>query len=254
MSNTDFSNEQLNRYSRHILLPEIDLEGQHRISRSKVAIIGAGGLGSPIALYLAASGVGQLSIVDHDSVDLGNMQRQIIYTSHDIGRGKSRSAAAALDRLNPDIRITSIESYATPKLLSELADSHDIIVDASDNFDTRFAINSACFAQHTPLVSGAAIRFQGQVSVFNPNNPTSPCYRCLYDDDEYDTIENCSDRGIFAPLTGIIGSIQASETLKLITTAGTPFTGQLLTINALTMQIRTLTVQKDPKCPICSDR
>ena len=253
MPDIDFSNEQLSRYSRHILLPEIDLEGQRRISQAKVAIIGAGGLGSPAAMYLAASGVGKLTIVDHDTVDLGNLQRQIAYKTSDIGHNKSRSTAAALTQLNPEIRIEAVTNYATPEILKELAGTHDILIDACDNFETRFAINSACHNQQTPLVSGAAIRFQGQVSVF-PFDAATPCYRCLYEADSTETQETCADRGIFAPLTGIVGSIQAAEALKLLTRAGTPLTSRLLTIDALTMSIRPIQVKKDPKCPVCGDR
>ena len=254
MPDSDFSNEQLARYSRHILLPEIDIEGQQRISRSRIAIIGAGGLGSPAALYLAASGIGQLSIIDHDEVDLGNLQRQIAYTINDLGSKKSQTLVKALHQLNPDIALRASNDYATQATLSSLAKEHDLIIDASDNFETRFAINEACQHSQTPLISGAAIRFEGQVCVFDPTTPESACYHCIYNKESEDPHESCSDRGIFSPLTGIIGSIQAAEALKFITGAGTTLMNRLLSVDAMTMQFRLTKVAKDPKCPTCSGR
>ncbi len=254
MPDSELSDEQLQRYSRHLLLPQIDLEGQQRITQSKVAIIGVGGLGSPAALYLTASGIGNLTIVDHDNIDLGNLQRQITYTTSNLGESKTRITAARLGELNPETQVQSIDQYATPAALDDIAHHHDIVIDASDNFATRFAINRACHTHKTALVSGSAIRFQGQISVFNFTTPSSPCYRCLYSEESQDAEESCSDRGIFAPLTGIIGSMQAAEALKLITGAGTPLSGTLLTIDALTMKIRTTRLPKDPKCPLCGGR
>ncbi len=254
MPDSDLSNEQLARYSRHILLPEIDIEGQQRISQSRIAIIGAGGLGSPAALYLAASGVGQLSIIDHDEVDLGNLQRQIAYTTNNLGEKKSITLVKTLHQLNPDISLRASDSYATQTTISSLAKEHDLIIDASDNFETRFAINEACQRNQTPLVSGAAIRFRGQVCVFDPSTPESACYHCIYNKESTEPQESCSDRGVFSPLTGIIGSIQAAEALKLITGAGTTLINKLLSVDALTMYFRLTKVAKDPKCPTCSGR
>jgi molybdopterin/thiamine biosynthesis adenylyltransferase len=252
MSQPELSDQQLSRYSRHLLLPEIDLAGQARLGQASVVIIGAGGLGSPAAMYLASSGVGHITLVDDDSVDLGNLQRQIAFRNNDLEQSKAERLGAALQALNPEIEIIAHCRRADSDLLAQLAAGADALLDCSDNFDTRFATNQASLATNTPLISGAAIRFQGQVSSFDPRQSTSPCYRCLYHERDDAPQETCRDRGIFAPLVGIIGSIQAAETLKILLGIGQPLTGRLLTLNALSMTPRLANLPKDPHCPACS--
>ena len=251
MSHTGLTDEQLNRYSRHLLLPEIDLDGQQRLSQSKVVVVGAGGLGGPACLYLTSSGVGQITIFDHDHVDLGNLQRQITYSSNDVGKAKASQLKNALLSLNKEIEVIALNERAEGERLAQAINDADAVVDACDNFDTRFAINAACIASKKPLISGAAIQFQGQVSVFNPNKADSPCYRCLYRD-ENEPHQTCRDLGVFAPLTGIIGSIQAAETLKVLLGLEQTLVGRLLLFDAKTMTPRTIKIPKDPDCPICS--
>ena len=251
MSHTGLTDEQLNRYSRHLLLPEIDLNGQQRLSQSKVVVIGAGGLGGPACLYLASSGVGQITIFDYDHVDLGNLQRQIAYSNNDVGKAKASQLKNTLLGLNPEIEVIALNERAEGERLAQAINNADAIIDACDNFDTRFAINEACVASKKPLISGAAIQFQGQVSVFNPNKADSPCYRCLYRD-ENEPRQTCRDLGVFAPLTGIIGSIQAAETLKVLLGLEQTLVGRLLLFDAKTMTPRTIKIPKDPDCPICS--
>jgi len=254
MSTAELSNNQLNRYSRHLLLPEIDLAGQARLSQAKAVIIGAGGLGSPVAMYLASSGVGHITIFDNDSVDLGNLQRQIAFKNKDIGQEKAQCLRNTLLELNPEIEVEAICHRADKNQLNQTANNTDILIDCCDNFDSRFAINQASLTNKTPLVSGAAIRFQGQVAVFDPRTKDAPCYQCLYNEDEPDQAQQtCHDRGVFAPLVGIIGSIQAAEALKVILNIGAPLTGQLLTIDALNMSPRRLKLSKDPSCPACGN-
>ncbi len=252
MSTTEFSDEQLSRYSRHLLLPEIDLTGQTNLKKASAAIIGAGGLGSPAALYLASSGIGHLQIIDDDNIELGNLQRQIAFRNNDIGQPKATRLRNTLLDLNPEIEIQAISKRADQALLNEIATRSDILLDCSDNFTTRFAINQASLATKTPLISGAAIRFQGQISVFDPRQDDTPCYRCLYREEADSTEETCRDRGIFAPLVGIIGSMQAAEAIKLLLEIGQPLTAQLLTIDALSMSLRRIKLPKDPHCPACS--
>jgi adenylyltransferase/sulfurtransferase len=246
------SNDQLNRYSRHLLLPEIDLAGQTRLANTKALVIGAGGLGSPAAMYLASSGVGRITIFDHDEVDLGNLQRQIAFRTDDIGAQKAARLRQTLLELNPEIEVEAFCQRAEGGALTQAVAAADVVIDASDNFDTRFAINQACFTTNTPLVNGAAIRLQGQVTVFDPRQQDSPCYHCLYREEESLPQESCRDRGIFAPLVGIIGSIQAAEALKLLLGLGQPLTGRLLLLDALTMTPKVVNLLKDPDCPICS--
>jgi adenylyltransferase/sulfurtransferase len=244
--------EQLLRYSRQIMLPSIGFEGQERLLASRVLVIGLGGLGAPVSMYLAAAGVGTLILVDFDKVDLSNLQRQIIHTTERIGMPKVESARETLTDLNPDCHIISLNRQLEGSELQQQVEQVDLVVDCSDNFTTRFAVNDACVASRTPLVSGAAIRMEGQLSVFS-GQPGDPCYRCLYGDaGELD--ETCSANGVLAPLVGIIGSLQATEALKLLTGAGTPLTGRLLLLDALEMQCRTLTLKPDPGCPVCSGR
>ena len=241
--------QELLRYSRQIMLPEIDLAGQRRLLNAKILIIGLGGLGSPAAMYLAAAGIGTLTLVDHDQVDIGNLQRQIAHRTRDIGRQKVDSAAETLAAINPLCRIVSIPRQLDPDGLSEAVAAAEVVLDCSDNFATRFAVNAACVDAETPLVSGAAIRWEGQVSVFTGRRG-EPCYRCLYaagDEPE----ESCSANGVVAPLVGIIGATQATEAIKLLTGAGHTLAGRLLILDALEMEWRTLRLKKDPACPVC---
>lgn len=250
--NEQFSNDQLSRYSRHLLLPEIDLAGQIRLNQAKAVIIGAGGLGSPVAMYLASSGVGHITIFDDDNVDLGNLQRQIAFNNNDIGHPKAQRLRDSLLAINPEIQIEAICQRADKTRLNQTLSDTDVLIDCCDNFDSRFTINQASLDNNTPLVSGAAIRFQGQVAVFDPQQKDGPCYQCLYNEEESDQAqETCRDRGVFAPLVGIIGSIQAAEALKVILNIGKPLTGHLLTIDALDMTPRRLKLGKDPLCPAC---
>ena len=246
------NDDQLLRYSRQIMLPSIGFEGQEKLLSSRVLIIGLGGLGSPVAMYLAAAGVGNLVLVDFDKVDLSNLQRQIAHTSARVGEAKVTSALQTLLALNPDCQVETIDHRLDPAGLRQQAEHADLVVDGSDNFSTRFAVNDACLASGTPLVSGAAIRMEGQVSVFS-GQPGDPCYRCLYGDGaELD--ETCSANGVLAPLVGIIGSVQATEAIKLLSGAGSPLVGRLLLLDALPMEWRTVKLKADPNCPLCSNR
>ncbi|MGH8598238.1 MAG: HesA/MoeB/ThiF family protein [Gammaproteobacteria bacterium] len=238
------------RYSRQILLPDIDIEGQQRLLNSRVAIFGLGGLGSPVALYLAAAGVGRLILIDFDQVELSNLQRQIIHETDDLGRLKVDSAREKLLALNADVIIETIPKALDAAELDSVIAGADVVVDGTDNFPTRFALNAACFRQRRPLVSGAAIRFEGQVSVYYPGQGDSPCYRCLYDDGGA-TNESCAQTGVVAPLLGIVGSIQALEVLKVLLNAGQVLKGRLLLLDALVMEWHTMRFQRDPKCPLC---
>lgn len=246
------NDNQLLRYSRQIMLPQLDIIGQERLLSSHVLIIGLGGLGSPVAMYLAAAGVGRLSLADFDQVDLSNLQRQIVHTTSDIGRPKVDSAADTLHALNPETQITTLNLQLQDEALTRAVDKVDLVVDASDNFATRFAINRACVETGTPLVSGAAIRLEGQVTVFTNRGDGAPCYQCLYDDlPEQET--RCSETGILAPVVGIIGSIQATEAIKVLTELGTPLTGRLLILDAANLEFREMRLRRDPHCPICAN-
>ncbi len=239
--------EQLLRYSRQIMLPGVDVAGQQQLLDSRVLVIGAGGLGSPVAMYLAAAGVGQLVLVDFDEVDLSNLQRQILHGSHDLGRPKVESARDTLEVINPEVAVTAINARLEGEaLLAEVAKA-DVVVDASDNFATRFAVNDACVTAKKTLVSGAAIRMEGQVSVFHNERPDSPCYRCLYRD-EGELSQTCSENGVLAPVVGIIGTIQATEVLKVLLGMGDTLDGRLLLLDALTMEWRSMKLRKDPAC------
>ncbi len=243
------NDEQLLRYSRQIMLPQVDVAGQEKLLASRVLIIGMGGLGSPVAMYLAAAGVGQLVLVDHDRVDLSNLQRQILHRHEDIGRPKIASAAETLMQLNPQLHITTLDHKLSDEELRETARNVDVVVDATDNFEIRFALNRVCVETGTPLVSGAAIRMEGQVSVFM-NRPGSPCYRCLYrEEGELDA--SCSENGVLAPVVGIIGSVQALEVIKILLNIGSTLDGKLLLLDALHMEWRTLTLKQDSECPVC---
>lgn len=246
------NDEQLLRYSRQIMLPQLDVTGQQKLLDARVLIIGLGGLGSPAAMYLAAAGCGHLVLVDFDSVDLSNLQRQIVHGSDDIGRAKVESAREALRALNPEIRISAIAERLSSEHLGEEIALADLVIDASDNFETRYLINELCVRTGRPLVSGAAIRMEGQVSVFSGHD-AHPCYRCLYPEGE-DSRTSCSENGVLAPVVGVIGSLQAVEAIKLITGIGEPLLGRLLIWDAMTMEWRTLKLKKDPACPVCGNR
>jgi len=245
--------QQLERYSRHILLPEIDTAGQTRLLQSKALLIGAGGLGSPAAIYLASSGVGRITICDDDDVDLSNLQRQIAHNSDRIGQNKADSVQAALHLINPDTTTIPIKQRLNREALLAAVTDADVVLDASDNFSTRFMLNDACVKSRTPLVSGAAIRLSGQISVFRNDGGDTSCYRCLFDESTIADEENCAQSGVFAPLTGIIGSMMAAEALKLLAPFGESLDNRLLTLNAATMEWRSLQLQKDPACPICAN-
>ncbi|MFK5914534.1 MAG: molybdopterin-synthase adenylyltransferase MoeB [Woeseiaceae bacterium] len=241
---------QLLRYSRQIMLPQIDVQGQEKLLASRVLILGLGGLGSPIAMYLAAAGIGHLVIIDDDVVELSNLQRQIVHSTKDIGRSKVESAKQTLHELNADIKVDTFSQRLNEKELGNEVAAADIVIDGTDNFSSRFLLNSLCVKNKTPLISGAAIRMEGQVSVFN-NTETSPCYRCLYKDEgELDT--SCSNNGVLSPVVGIIGSVQATEAIKIILNIGESLDGKLLMLDALHMEWRSLKLKKDPHCPICN--
>lgn len=249
--------QQLLRYSRHILLPEIGIEGQQRLLDAKALIIGLGGLGSPAALYLAASGVGKLILCDHDKVDFSNLQRQIIHRTSTVGQPKVDSAQAALHEINPEVECVALPVRADAAQLRELAAQADVVLDCSDNFSTRYAVNRVCLELRKPLVSGAAIQFDGQVSVFDfrredaSEQTGAPCYNCLFPEDSVAAELRCATTGVFAPLVGIIGALQAAETLKLLMGVERGLSGKLLTVNALDMQIMRSTLSKDPACRAC---
>lgn len=245
------NDEQLLRYSRQIMLPDVDIDGQEKLLAARVLIIGLGGLGSPVAMYLAAAGVGHLMLADFDSVDLSNLQRQIVHSSARIGTNKALSAAQTLRELNPDVRIDCIEEILTAENMARLIAQADVVVDCTDNFSTRFAINAACVAATKPLVSGAAIRLEGQVAVFDARDEKCPCYRCLYEEDADDL--TCAANGVLAPVVGIIGSVQALETIKLLCGFGTGLAGRLLLLDARHLQWREMKLAKDPACPVCGD-
>jgi len=250
----DLDDEQLLRYSRHILLPEIGIEGQQRLLAAHALVIGAGGLGSPVCLYLAASGVGHITLCDHDKVDLTNLQRQIVHDTESIGQPKVESAARTLARINPQAQITAIQERIEGARLEELVAQVDVVIDATDNFATRHAINRACVKFRKPLVSGAGIRFDGQLAVFDLRNPASPCYHCLFPEDGDLEEMRCAVMGVFAPLVGVVGSLQAAEALKLLMGVGEPLVGRLLLLDILSMQWRTVKLKRDPTCKVCGHR
>ncbi len=250
-STIDLNDEQLLRYSRHILLPELGIDGQQKLLAARVLVIGAGGLGSPVSLYLAASGVGRITLCDHDKVDLTNLQRQIVHHTDSIGTHKVESAQRTLARINPEVKVVALAERVDGSRLEELVNQADVVVDATDNFATRHAINRACVRFHKPLVSGAGVRFDGQVAVFDLRRDDSPCYNCLFPEDGDAEEMRCAVMGVFAPLVGIIGSIQAAEALKLIMGVGEPLQGRLLLLDALTMQTRTVKLSRDPACKVC---
>lgn len=245
---------QLLRYSRHVLLPELGIEGQERISHASVLVVGAGGLGCPVALYLGASGVGTLLIADGDIVDLTNLQRQIGHASDSIGKNKSASLSRTVQAINPEIEIVAIESRLHGTALIDAVSRVDLVVDASDNFATRHAVNRACFAAGKALVSGSAIGFSGQLAVFDPVQADSPCYHCLFPENVEEPPLRCAEAGVFSPLVGVIGAVQAMEALKWLAQAGQPLVGKLLLLDGFGMEIRVLKILRDPACPVCGIR
>jgi adenylyltransferase/sulfurtransferase len=250
----DLNDDQLLRYSRHILLPEIGIEGQQKLAASHALVIGAGGLGSPVALYLAASGVGRITLCDHDDVDLTNLQRQIAHDTTTIGQPKVESARAALARINPEVQVISVRERVEGARLEALVATADVVIDATDNFATRHAINRACVKHRRPLVSGAGVRFDGQVAVFDLRLDSSPCYHCLFPEEGELEDMRCAVMGVFAPLVGIIGSVQAAEALKLLMGVGETLTGRLLLLDALSMQWRGVRLKRDSTCKVCGSR
>ena len=243
---------QLLRYSRHILLDEIGIEGQARVLNARVLVIGAGGLGSAAAFYLAAAGVGQLTLVDHDQVDLTNLQRQILHTEQRVGMNKVDSAELTLHQLNPHIQIEALCERADALRLAELVRRHDVVLDCTDNFDTRHAINAACVEHRVPLVSGAALQFDGQCSVFDSRRPEAPCYACIFPPEIASEEVACATMGVFAPLVGIIGATQAAEALKLLMQVGTSLAGKLLMLDARSMQWQQISARRNPHCSVCA--
>jgi adenylyltransferase/sulfurtransferase len=247
------NDQELLRYSRHILLNEIGVEGQQRLREASMLVIGAGGLGSPAAFYLASAGVARITLVDGDRVDLTNLQRQILHTTARIGMPKAISGQAALAAINDDVEVVPVTSRADEGALMSLVGSATVVLDCSDNFATRHALNLACVAHRKPLVSGAAIRFDGQVAVFDLRHADSPCYACLFPPGDGED-ELCAVMGVFAPLTGIIGTTQAAEALKLAAGIGETLEGRLLMLDALSMRWHAVRVRRDPACPVCSGR
>lgn len=248
------NDQQLVRYSRHILLDSIGIEGQRQLLRSKALVIGVGGLGSPAALYLAASGIGTLTLCDHDTVDLSNLQRQIIHRTSSLGQTKVRSAEQTLKEINPDVNCIGLETHVEPADLQRLVAEADVVLDCSDNFETRYAVNRACRSFGTPLVSGAAILTHGQVAVFDFCQSDVPCYNCIFPEEIEAPELRCATTGVFAPLVGMVGSIQAAEALKLLLGIDRGLAGQLLFIDALDMSFSRSTVNRDPECLACGSQ
>jgi molybdopterin/thiamine biosynthesis adenylyltransferase/rhodanese-related sulfurtransferase len=246
------SNEEILRYSRHLIMPEVGMEGQLKLKQAKVLCIGTGGLGAPLGLYLAAAGVGRIGLVDFDSVDLTNLQRQILFSSTDVGRPKIEAAAERLQNLNPDIQIDRYETRLTSENALDLFKDYDIVVDGTDNFPTRYLVNDACVLLKKPNVYGSIFRFEGQITIFG--YPDGPCYRCLYPEPPPPgLVPSCAEGGVLGVLPGIVGAIQAAETLKLIIGKGEPLVGRLLLFDALAMRFRELKLRKNPECPVCGN-
>ncbi len=248
------TDDQLLRYSRHILLNEIGIEGQERILASHALIVGAGGLGSPVALYLAGAGVGTITVVDPDSVDLTNLQRQIAHGMDRLAQPKAQSVQKAMAAVNPGVQVVPRVARADAALLDELVPCADVVLDCTDNFATRHAINAACVRHGKPLVSGAAIRFDGQIAVYDPRDAASPCYACVFPADASFEETACAVLGVLAPMVGIIGSMQAAEALKLLAGAGRSLAGRLLMLDGLSMEWSTMRVPRNPRCAVCAAR
>ncbi len=245
---------QLLRYSRHILLEELGIEGQEKLLASHALVIGAGGLGSPVALYLGSAGVGHITVVDHDTVDATNLQRQIAHTLARVGQPKAESVRTAIAQINPDPVVQAITQRADAALLDTLVARADVVLDCSDNFETRQAVNAACVRHAKPLVSGAAIRMDGQVSVYDSRQADAPCYACLFPPDEAPEETRCATMGVFAPLVGIIGTVQAAEALKILSGMGSRMAGRLLMLDGRAMAWNDIRLQRDPACPVCGTR
>lgn len=246
------NDNQLLRYSRHILLSQIDYAGQEKLTQSHALIVGAGGLGAPVALYLAAAGVGKLTICDFDDVDLTNLQRQIIHTTASVGINKALSAQQTIYEINPEVQVHTVQKRSTKAELEMLVANADVVIDCSDNFATRYALNRICFELRKPLVSGAAVRFEGQITVYDFRNKETPCYHCLFPDAGEDQDMRCASNGVFSPLVGMIGTTQAAEALKLLMGIGDSLQGRLLLLDALAMEWREIKLKKDPNCSVCA--
>lgn len=245
------NDEQLLRYSRHILLDELGIEGQEKLLASHVLIVGAGGLGSPVALYLGSAGVGRITIVDHDRVDATNLQRQIAHTMARIGHFKSESVRQSVAALNPDVKVIPVTDRADDALLDRLVQEVDLVLDCTDNFATRHAINRACVKHRKPLVSGAAIRFDGQVAVYDSRSIQSPCYACVFPESDLLEETRCATMGVFAPLVGIVGTVQAAEALKLLCDIGQPLTGRLMMLDGRSMEWNEMKLTRSKGCAVC---
>ncbi len=245
------NDDQLLRYSRHIMLDDIGIEGQERILAGHALVIGAGGLGSPAALFLASAGVGMLTLVDDDTVDLTNLQRQIAHTTARVGQPKVESAAQAVHAINPEVQVRTLQERVDDEALQALVQAADVVLDCSDNYATRQAVNAACVRHRTPLVAGAAIRFDGQITVVDPREAEAPCYACLFPPSAQFEEVQCATMGVFAPLVGIIGSMQAAEALKILTGAGTTLAGRLLLLDGRSMEWTRLRTHRDAGCPVC---
>ena len=243
---------QLLQFSRHIMLPDFDVEGQEKLLQASILLIGAGGLGSPIALYLGAAGVGTLTIVDDDQVDTSNLQRQIAHRTADVGVNKAKSAAISVQAINPFATVRAIQQRLPAESLQQEVDKSDLVIDATDNSATRYLLNQLCWQQRKPLVSGAAMRWEGQIGVFDPRQE-SPCYQCLYPDTQADTAQNCAENGVISPLVGVIGSMQALEAIKCLTGVGESLVGTLLFFDAKYGQWQRISLTKNPTCPVCAD-
>jgi molybdopterin/thiamine biosynthesis adenylyltransferase len=244
--------EELLRYSRHILLEDIGIEGQERILCSHALVIGAGGLGSPVAMYLAAAGIGGLTVADNDTVDLTNLQRQIAHATASVGQAKTGSMERAVHALNPGVRFTPVPQRADVAMLDRLVDDADVVLDCSDNFETRQAVNAACVRHRKPLVSGAAIQFDGQISVYDSRDEQAPCYACVFPPDVTFEEARCATMGVFAPLVGIIGTMQAAEALKVVLGVGRTLKGRLLMLDGRSMEFQEITIPRNPHCPVCA--
>ncbi|HEX5343535.1 MAG TPA: HesA/MoeB/ThiF family protein [Duganella sp.] len=246
------NDSQLLRYSRHILLDEIGIEGQQKLLAAHALVIGAGGLGSPAAMYLASAGVGRITLVDNDTVDLTNLQRQIAHTTERVGQSKAESARLTLQQINPEITVTALNERVDDARLAELVADAGVVLDCTDNFATRHAVNRACVAGNKPLVSGAVIRFDGQISVFDPRSGEQPCYSCLFPQDQQFEDVACSTMGVFAPLVGVVGAMQAAEALKLLMDVGGSLAGRLLMLDGLRMEWTNIGVARNGACPVCA--
>jgi molybdopterin/thiamine biosynthesis adenylyltransferase len=243
---------QLLRYSRHILLNELGIDGQEKLLASRALVIGAGGLGSPVALYLGSAGVGHITVVDHDQVDATNLQRQIAHTLDRVGQDKAESVRTAISHINPDVVVKPITQRANAALLDRLVAEADVVLDCCDNFATRQAVNLACVQHHKPLVSGAAIRMDGQVSVFDTRQPDAPCYACIFPPDNLPEETRCATLGVFAPLVGIIGTVQAAEALKILSGMGSHMAGRLLMLDGREKSWTDIRMQRHAQCPVCA--